>query len=137
MDTQRQDQAEIHVVVDGKPTPFVFKKKDGGKFGSEGSKTFPGGMRPQKAHGGPAVVEDVSFEAEFVPARDHAEIQRMKQRRGKGKAKANEIILDEDGNAWGQGDDWSGILSGIDTGSYDSSSSEPKSFTIEIETDGE
>lgn len=135
-DTQRQDQGSVQLTVDGKEAPMVFNKRDGGKTDSEGQKTHPGNMLRQKAHGGPQTIEDLTLEGEFVPARDNDFIQWLKSRCGKGKAGVVENILDVDGNVWGRGDSWTGILKSVSTGTYDSSSSAPKAFVIEVETDG-
>ena len=137
METQRQDEASYQLTVDGKVLPFIFNKKEGGKFGSEGSKTRPGNMLPQHAHGGPPMVDDLTLEGEQVPDRDRALVEWLKSRRGRARAHVVETILDENGNAWGRGDDWSGVFAGIDTGGHDANSSDPKPFTVEIETDGD
>src|SRR5690349_15254307 len=111
--TQRSDQSSVSLSVEGKDAPFVFNKKTGGKADSEGSKSFPGGMRPQKAHGGPQVVEDLTLEGEFVPGRDNDFIQWLKSVRGWGVANAAEHALDRQGNVWGQIGSWVGVLKSV------------------------
>jgi hypothetical protein len=136
-DTQRQDQANVHLAVDGKDCSFLFQKRSGGKTSAEGSKSFPGAMKPQKAHGGPPTVEDVTLEFEFVPNRDDDEIQRLKGRVGKGDCAASEDLLDDDGNVLRSGiNHWTGVFQEIDTGDYDASSSDTRVGTVMIETDG-
>lgn len=136
VETTRQDQANVSLTVDGQPTPFLFQKRSGGKTGSEGSKTPPGAMQPKRAHGGIQDIEDLSLEGEFVPSRDNATIQRLKARVGKGRAGVTENILDVDGNVIGVLNNWAGVLSSLDTGQYDATSSEPRMFVIEVECDG-
>jgi hypothetical protein len=136
-DTLRQDQGSIGLTVDKRPAPFLFQKRDGGKVGSEGSKTAPGGMQPMKPHGGIQNTEDVTLEGEFVPARDNEHMQWLKSRAGKGSASAVEDGLDVDGNVVVPGiNRWTGILSSVDTGTYDATSSDPRTFVVEIEVEG-
>ena len=135
-DTLRQDQASCSVTVDSRELPFVFSKRDGGEASSEGSKTFPGGGRSQKAHGGQQTAEDVTLSFEFVPDRDQADIQFMKGRRGKGNASVVENGLDADGNVFGRLNGWTGKLKTVNTGTYDANSSDVREGMIEIETDG-
>lgn len=133
-DTLRQDEANCTLTVDGRDMPFLFMKRSGGKVDSEGSKSFPGSMTPQKAHGGPQTIEDVTLEGEFVPARDNEQIQWLKSRAGKGNAHVNENGLDVDGNVILPGvNNWSGILKSIDPGAYDASTSDPRMVVIEVE----
>jgi hypothetical protein len=134
LDTLRQDQANCSLAVDGRDMPFRFAKRSGGKFDSEGSKTFPGSMEGQRPHGGLQITEDVTLEGECVPSRDNANLQWLKSRRGKGEAHVSEDGLDVDGNVIVPGiNDWSGVLKSVDLGDYDSSSSETRKFMIEIE----
>jgi hypothetical protein len=137
LEVQRQDEASYQLTVDGKVLPFIFKKKDGGKFGSDGSKSRPGNMLPERAHGGPKTVEDLTLESEQVPRRDRELIEWLKDVRGSARAHVVETILDGNGDAWGRGDDWTGVFAEIDTGGGDANSSAPKDFSVMIETDGE
>lgn len=136
LETTRQDQASVSLTVDGKQSPSLFQKRSGGKVGSEGSKTAPGGMQPKVAHGGIQDIEDLTLEGEFVPSRDNEYIQWLKTRVGKGRINAAELLLDVDGNAIETVDRWTGILSSLDTGGYDATSSDPRMFVIEAEVDG-
>jgi hypothetical protein len=136
LDTLRQDEGTCSLTVDGRALPFVFSKRSGGKVGSEGSKTFPGAMRPQKAHGGSATIEDVTLEGEFVPSRDNEQIQWLKTRAGKGAAGVVENGLDVDGNVIATLNRWTGVLASVDPGDYDASSSTPRMFAIDVEADG-
>lgn len=136
LDTQRQDQANISLGVDGRAAPFLFQKKSGGKIGSEGSKTSPGAMQPKVAHGGIVDIEDGTFEFEFVPARDNTYLQWLKTRVGKGRATGAEHILDTEGNINGTLNNFTGILSSLDTGQYDATSSDPRMGALELELDG-
>lgn len=136
METQRQDQSSCTVTVDGRELPFVFNKLDGGMVDSEESKTFPGGMRPQKAHGGPQTVENTTLTFEFVPERDNDTIQWLKTRSGKGDAGVVENRLDRDGNVAGIINNFTGVLKSVNTGTYDAGSSDPREGEIEISTHG-
>ena len=133
--TIRQDQASISLTVDGERIPFVFNRREGGQSSSEESKTYPGGGRPQKAHGGPAMVENVTLAAEFVPAQDHETLRRLRTRVGKGSAVVTEQLLDVDGVAFGRPDTWTGVLMSVTSGNYDASSADPREVEIEISTD--
>ncbi len=135
-DTLRQDQASCTLTVDGREMPFVFNKRDGGEISPEGSKTFPGGGRTQRAHGGPATVENVTLNGEMVPDRDLAEIKFLESRSGKGDCSVVENILDVNGAVIGRSDSWTGKLGRVNTGSYDANSSDPREFEIEVETHG-
>lgn len=134
--TTRQDQASVSLTVDERKSPSLFQKRSGGKVGSEGSKTAPGGMQPKVAHGGIQDIEDITLEGEFVPSRDNEYIQWLKTRVGKGRINASELLLDVDGNTLETVDRWTGMLSSLDTGGYDATSSDPRMFVIECEVDG-
>lgn len=135
-ETNRQDQANVSLTIDGRPLPFKFQKKSGGKITSEGSKTPPGGMEPKVAHGGIQDIEDGTFEFEFVPSRDNETIQWLKPRVGKRRATGTEHILDVDGNVIGTLNNFAGMFSALDPGPYDATSSDPRMGVVEIELDG-
>lgn len=136
-DTLRQHDAVCTLTVDGRELPFVFQKRTGGKTDSEGgSKTYPGGSLPQRAHGGLPTVEDLTLEAEFVPNRDNEQIQWLKSRVTKGDAGVVENGLDVDGNVIGALNRWTGIVKSLDTGDYDASSADPRMFVVEVEAHG-
>jgi hypothetical protein len=135
-ETLRQDQASCTLTVDGREMPFVFNKRDGGEIAPEGSKTFPGGGQTQRAHGGPPTVENPTATFEFVPARDLAEIKFLESRSGKGDASLVENGLDVDGNVFGRLNSWTGKLGRVNTGNYDSNSSDPREGEVEIEAHG-
>jgi hypothetical protein len=136
-DTQLQQQSECRVTVNGKELPIVFTKTDGGKVDSPESKTFPGGMRPQKAHTGLGEVENVTLMGEMVPARDHAAIQEVKGLVGKSAdVGVVEQGLDSNGNVWGILNRWNGKLKSVDTGNYDASSTDPRPCGLEVSTHG-
>ncbi len=136
-ETNRQDQANISLTVDGRPCPFLFQKRTGGKVGGEGSKTSPGAMEPKVAHGGIQDIEDLALEGEFVPARDDAYVQWLKGRVLKGRFSAVENLLDVDGNVLKPGvNRWAGVLSGFATGDYDGTSSDPRMLALDFECDG-
>jgi hypothetical protein len=136
LETNRQDQANVTITIDGRPLPFLFQKKSGGKITTEGSKTPPGAMQPKVAHGGIIDIEDGTFEFEFVPSRDNETIQWLKPRVGKKRANGTEQILDTDGNFIGTLGNFAGMFSALDTGTYDATSSDPRMGTVEIEQDG-
>ena len=81
-------------------------------------------------------IEDLTLEGEFVPARDNEQLQWLKGRVGKGRAGAVENGLDVDGNVIGILNRWTGILQSVDTGIYDATSSDPRTFVIMVECDG-
>jgi hypothetical protein len=135
-ETTRQDQANVSLTVDGNPTPFLFQNRTGGKVGGEGSKTAPGGMQPKVAHGGIQDIEDLTLEGEFTPSRDDATIQHLKSRVLKARVGVTENILDVEGNVIRVANRWTGMLSSLDTGNYDGTSSDPRKFVIEVEADG-
>lgn len=133
--TIRQDQANVSLTVDGERIPFVFNRREGGETVAEESKTYPGGGRPQQAHGGPTTVENVTLAAEFIPAQDHEVLRNLRNRVGKGRAVVTEQLLDADGVAFGRPDTWTGVLQSVTTGNYDASSADPREVEIEISTD--
>lgn len=135
-DTLRQDEFSCSLTVDGRPTPFVWQKSSGGAVDSEGSKSFPGDMLPQKAHGGPKTTEELTLEAEIVPARDMETIEWLESRAGKGDANVTESICDADGNSFQVMNRWTGKLKKVDRGGGDATSANPRVLTVEIETDG-
>lgn len=132
----RQDQASISLTVNNVQVPFIFSRREGGNVTSEESKTYPGGMRPQKAHGGPQSVENVTLAGEFIPSQDHGALRRLATLAGKGAASVSEQLLDVDGNAFGVPTTWTGVLMSVTTGDYDASSSDPRELEVEISTDG-
>jgi hypothetical protein len=136
MDTLRQDQASCSLTVDDREMPFIFNKRDGGEIATEGSKTFPGGGRTQRAHGGPVTVENVTLVAEMVPSRDLADVKFLEDRAGKGNCSVSENGLDVDGNVFARLNGWTGKLGRVNMGNYDANSSDPREFEIEIETHG-
>jgi hypothetical protein len=94
-------------------------------------------MTPKVAHGGIVDIEDISLEAEFIPARDDAYVQWLKTRVLKGRFSAVENLLDVDGNVRVPGvNRWSGVVSGFATGDYDATSSDPRMLAIDCECDG-
>lgn len=135
-DSQLEFQSSVHVSVDGVESPIVFNERTGGKTDSEGGKSFPGGMRPQKANGGQKIVEDVTVKGEFVPATHAQHVEWLKSRAGKGNAGVVENGLDAEGNVWGRVGAWSGKLKSVDPGDYNSSSTDPKMIEIVVECHG-
>lgn len=134
--SHRKDQSSVSLTVDGQAMPFVHNRREGGSVTSEDNKSFPGGMRPQKAHGAPATVDNVTLGGEFEPNRDHEMLRWLKSRVGKGKCVVTEQQLDVDGNTLGRPDTWTGVLLSVSTGEYDASSGEPRELEIEVSTDG-
>lgn len=134
--TLRQDQASVSFTVDGRPLPFLFQKRSGGKIGSEGSKTPPGAMQPKVAHGGIQDIEDGTYEFEFVPARDNDTAQWLKTRAGKGRFGSVENMLDMDGNVLEVIERRTGVVSAVHLGDYDATSSDPRMGVVETENDG-
>lgn len=132
----RKDQASISLTVDGRKMPFIFNRREGGNTTSEESKTYPGGMRPQKSHGGPQSVENVTLGGEFVPQQDHDSLRWLRSRAGRGEVSVSEQLLDVDGNAFGRPDTWTGVLMSVNTGDYDASSGDPRELEVEVSTDG-
>lgn len=135
-DSIRQDQASVSLTVDGVKLPFIFNRREGGQVTADSSKTFPGGMRPQKAHGGPSTIDDVTLAGEFVPQQDHELLKWLETRVGKSSAVASEQLLDVDGRSFGEPDIWTGKLMSISTGEYDASSGDPRELSVGISTDG-
>lgn len=134
--TARQDQGSVTLTVDDRKIPIVFKKRDGGATDSEESKSFPGGMSKQKAHGGPQTVDNVTLTFEFIPEVHDSILRWMRTRAGGGDALAIEQNLDRNGNAFGKPTRYTGVLKKVDTGNYDAASSDPREGSLEISTDG-
>ena len=134
--TLRQDQASVSFTVDGRPLPFLFQKRSGGKVGGEGSKTAPGGMQPKTAHGGIQDIEDGTYEFEFKPNRDDEVAQWLKSRVMKGRFSAVENMLDVDGNVIKVINRWTGMVSALHLGDYDATSADPRVGVLETENDG-
>jgi hypothetical protein len=135
-ETLRQDQSSVTITVDGREMRFVANKLDGGELSAEGSKTFPGGGRTQRAHGGPQTVENVTATLEIVPDRDDEDIRFCEERVGKSDASLVENRLDVNGNVAGRFQSWSGIIIRVSKGNYDANSSDPRECEVEIETHG-
>lgn len=134
--TNTQRMANVSAAFGGKDCPFKFQKRGGGKIGSSGSKTVPGGVEPMVAHGGIQEIEDLTLEAEIIPSRDNAYIQLLKPLVGKGRGHAAEHLLDVDGQVLETLNEWTGVLSEMDTGNYDATSSDPRMITLTMECDG-
>ena len=132
----RQDQASISLTVGGRQVSFIFNRREGGQVTSEESKTFPGGGRPQKAHGGPQTVENITLAGEFVPESDHEDVRYLRSVAGRARAIVSEQLLDVDGAAFGRPDTWTGVLMSVHSGDYDANSADPREIEVEISTDG-
>lgn len=135
-DSIRSDQASVSLTVDGVSLPFIHNRREGGATTSDSNKTYPGGMRRQKAHGAPQSIDDITLGGEFVPQQDHEMLRWLRTRTGKGKAVVSEQLLDVDGRAFGEPDIWTGVLMSVSTGDYDASSGDPRELSIGISTDG-
>lgn len=135
--TVRQDQGNVTLTVDGREIPIVFKKRDGGEVDSQESKSYPGGMAGEHAHGGAQTVGNVTLGFEFRPSVHDPIIRFLKSRVGKGECVCVEQPLDVDGNAFGRPQTWKGKLKKTHSGDYDANSSDPRDGELEISTHGE
>ncbi|HUB99097.1 MAG TPA: hypothetical protein VMS11_04670 [Solirubrobacterales bacterium] len=135
VETTGQNQAVISLSVDGRQLPFKFQKRSGGKYGSSGSKTVPGGVDGMVAHGGIREREDLTLEFELVPSRDLPTIKFLENRVSKGDIAGEEHLLDKEGNVLDVYDSFTGVLSEFDPGQYDATSSDRRMCTIVCELD--
>lgn len=126
-----QSQSLVTVVVDGQPLG-VWDTRTGGDVDSEISKRRPGGSRRQKSYPGLSTTSDVTVTRGFERERDHELARTLEKRAGLAAASVSEQPLDDEGNAWGKPKTWTGKLKSVNTGDYDSDSSEPRMIQLVI-----
>lgn len=93
----RRDMANIQVFLDDVPVGDLWATFEGGALEADDQKTRPGGMKAQKAIGGPTSRGDITVSTQFTdlmvqPAKD------FEARAGRGKITVTVTYLDQDGN---------------------------------------
>jgi hypothetical protein len=131
----RQDQNLVTVSVDG-VNLGTFDKKTGGGTDSTETKYKRGGMGREVSLGGSPMVPNVTVSRLFEGLRDLELVRWLYTRAGKGRASMTEYLLDADGNVFGRGDTYSGILKKVMKGDTDSNSTGARTYDLEISTEG-
>lgn len=129
----RADQQRVTLTVAG-VSYGVFDKKSGGLSDSEELKYRKGGMGPERTFGGPGMTENVTISKIVEGAAGWAEIRALRQQRGRGACTCVVQALDDDGNAIGQPDVYTGILKSVSSPDHDSNSADAAEVTVEIST---
>jgi hypothetical protein len=114
----------------------VFDAMTGGETDSTDTKHHSGGMGPEEALGGPATTSNTVISRSFRPVRDHPLRKRLRPKCGVKRMRVKRQILDEDGNAFGEPEVFSGILKRVDPiNEVDSDSGDAAMLEIEMSTD--
>lgn len=130
----RQDQRRVTLTVDG-VSYGVWDTKGGGTVDSEELKHRKGGMGAQRALGGPQTVENLTL-AKLVEPEVWPEIRVLRGRVGKGDCTCTEQPLDDDGNAFGPPDVYTGKLKSVKSPDHDANSADAAMVELEISTNG-
>jgi hypothetical protein len=133
----RENQSRITVSVDGIGVlPGSFADRTGGKGTSNNTEVWPGGMDPKVNLGGTQDLDDVTLVRPMFLDRDQALIGPLMAARGVKRATVSEQRLDADKNAFGAPEVWVGILTEVDSGDAQASSSDGRMLTLTVAPDG-
>jgi len=135
-DGTRQDRWLITVSIDGVGALGTFDALDGGDADSGEQKYYPGGMLPQIVLGGPRTVSNVTANRLYDLPRDHAIATSLASKVGKARGTVTRQPLDVDGNPWGVGQTYSGILKTVKYPKADAQSGNAALLEITISTEG-
>lgn len=109
----REDQAAIHVSVDGVPLDNeVWSALEGGDSQAQNVKHRPGGMGDEIELGGPVSRSDLTVKRMYSDVL-HALIVNLENAAGKRVGTASYTPLDADGNVAGQTITYSGVLKSV------------------------
>lgn len=110
----------------------VFDARSGGETSAETSKHRSGGLGAEIVFTSLPTQGDVTITRAFVKERDHELARTLRKRVGRAKVVVSEAILDQDGVAWGSPVIWTGILTGVNAGDSDSTSSDPRLLELTV-----
>lgn len=122
-------QSLVTVVVDGKPIG-TWDTRSGGESTAEVSKRRPGGSSQEKATRGRGTIGDITVGRERERERDIALESSLRPRVGRAQMVVIEQPLDDDDIPWGKPTTWTGILSSVTPGDYDSDSDDPRMMEL-------
>lgn len=131
----RQDNWQNTVTIDGVPMG-IWDTLSGGDVDSEETKYRPGGMQPQRALGGPPMVNNVTLGK--LLEREHWAFMKnlMQNRCGRARVSVARQPLDDDANPFGDPMVYGGILKDVNPGDTDSNSADAQVWEIEVSTEG-
>jgi hypothetical protein len=127
----RADTWEWSIYVNG-INMGVFDAKEGGEVDSDQSQYKPGGMNPPYSLGGSRTTGNLTFRRNYRLGRDHPASQRWIDWAGKANVRCVGVLLDHDGNAYGDPITYIGTLKRVTLPTHDSSSNDPSMLEIEI-----
>lgn len=114
----------------------VFQTLSGGATKADGTKIFPGSMRPQKAIGGLPEVENVTISRTYDPDTDDAFKPKLRASVGGGLLEITDQPLNADGTPRGKADIYTGPLEAFNPPERDSGSGDEARFELECSTNG-
>lgn len=137
----RENQSRLTVMLDN-VNLGVWDNKTGGDQDSNSTQYFLGGMGPRISLGGTVQVSNVVLQALQMnsPQPNGAQIEANKKfilsRVGKGEVTVTEQPVDDEGDAFGQAEQWTGKLKRAKLADVNSQGNNAKLFEIEVEVDG-
>lgn len=129
-----QSHARVTLEVGGRR--FLFDRFDPGSASVPTSTYTPGGGRGAIALAGLAAdTRELTLTRTWQRERDTEDVRWL---RGKISAECSvaDQRLDGDGNPTGKPDIYTGLITGVGTGSTDASSAEPRELTVTVVSDG-
>lgn len=130
----RQQQARLTLTLDG-VSLGVWDDRTGGDTDSNSTQYFLGGMGPRISLGGQQQVNNVIVQVLFTDA-IQARSKWIVSRVGKGKLTVSEQPLDDDGNALGEPNVWTGRLKRAKVPERGANNNNAAQFEVELEVDG-
>jgi hypothetical protein len=131
----RQDQNAVTLTIDGRDLG-IWDKLAGGEIDSDELQFKPGAMGSAVSLGGSVQVGELTLSRLYVLSRDHASIQWLISRVGKGDCTAARQPLDPDGNVYGGPIVYTGKLKTVTLPEIDSESSDAALLEIAITPNG-
>jgi hypothetical protein len=138
MATFGQDQFLVSAQVgqpgtDGFVDLGTFAQRSGGEKDSDTQQVYKGGMQPAEARPGRPTRSNITLTKPFEYG-DGAKIAAIDPRVGRAPIKCTSQPLDADGNPFGRGFVWTGILKGLTTPEHDAASTDNATWSLVIET---
>ncbi|GAB3867383.1 hypothetical protein GCM10028801_41250 [Nocardioides maradonensis] len=124
-----QNNSRITVFIDGNPIG-VFDKRTGGEVDADGLEIRHTGEGPKLSATRRQTYGDVVVTREYERERDHDLCRGLKPRAGRAQMVVSEQLLDDDGNAWGTPDTYTGILKTVNGGDADAASTDAKDLEL-------
>ncbi|MGX9348158.1 hypothetical protein [Microbacterium sp. KNMS] len=121
-------QAIVSASLDGKSLG-IFDTRSGGESTAEVSKYRAGGTKQQQVDSGRPDISDVTISRRWEPARDLEVERQLRNRVGVGILTITEQPTDVDGVAFGKPRTWTGVVSSVTGGDYDSNSDDVRMLT--------